>query len=117
MTRNIDAPGIELREFDRSQYNRKTDYSLPRAPVCLICGFSDKGENYTIQWVNNKTTLLDYYGAPTTEAEKYFYNGAIEVLNRGGICLMSRPPYDNRQLNRYTFTDYEVGSLNFISSD
>ena len=44
--RRIQAPGIELNEIDRSQYN-KTDYSLPNAPVCLICGFADKGENYS----------------------------------------------------------------------
>jgi hypothetical protein len=44
--RTIEAPGIEVHEIDRSSYDKTTDYSLPNAPVCLITGFADKGENY-----------------------------------------------------------------------
>jgi len=46
-SRTIEAPGIELKEIDRSQY-QKPDYSLPNAPISLITGFASKGEDYTV---------------------------------------------------------------------
>jgi hypothetical protein len=46
-THKLEAPGIELREIDRSQ-EQKTDYSLPNAPACLVTGFASKGEDYTL---------------------------------------------------------------------
>lgn len=51
--RTITAPGIELREIDRSRYNAQ-DNSLPNAPTVLVTGFADKGENYYPQWINDK---------------------------------------------------------------
>lgn len=43
--RTINAPGIELREIDRSKYGFQ-DNSLPNAPVVLVTGVASKGENY-----------------------------------------------------------------------
>jgi len=54
MARKIRAPGVEINEFDRSQYGEKVDNSLQNAPVVLVTGFSDIGEDYTIQWINSK---------------------------------------------------------------
>lgn len=93
----LEAPGIELREIDRSQ-QQKTDYSLPNAPACLVTGFAQKGEDYTLQWINSKTTLDSYYGAPTNELETWFYNAVCEILSRGGIALAAKLPYDNASL-------------------
>jgi len=39
------SPGIETNEIDRSDYG-KTDYSITGTTV-LVCGFADKGEDYT----------------------------------------------------------------------
>lgn len=37
MTRTINAPGIEIKEIDRSAYSAQ-DNSLPNAPAVLIAG-------------------------------------------------------------------------------
>lgn len=108
--RQIQAPGIELNEFDRSQYNILQP-AVEDAPYCLICGFSDKGENYAVKYLNNKTSLLQTFGSPQTEFEKYFYNGCLEIISNGGICLATRLPYDNESLNKFTYCDYIVDQL------
>lgn len=108
--RKIQAPGIQKNEIDRSQYDskNKVDYSLPNSPTVLVTGFASKGEDLTIQWMNSKATLDDSYGNPTTEFEKYFYNGISEVLNRGGTCLAARLPYSNDAYRKYNYIEYEA---------
>ena len=61
--RRIQAPGIELNEFDRSQYGAQGT-PLEDAPYCYICGFSDKGDNYAVKYINSKQTLLQEFGQP-----------------------------------------------------
>ena len=106
--RHIQAPDVEINEFDRSQYGNQTDYSLPNAPVCFLAGFADKGEDYTINWINTKTKFEDKYGYPTNEAEKYLYNGASEMIENGGVCLVAKLPYFNKAKDRYTYTSYTL---------
>lgn len=101
------SPGTEVRETDRSQYANKTDYSLVNT-TSLVCGFADKGEDYTTQWINSKQSLVDAYGYPTTEFERYFYNAGIEILQRGGRLLMAKIPYDNTSYNSFAVCDYKV---------
>jgi len=67
MTRTIQAPGVELHEIDRSQYNKKINNSLKNAPVCLMLGYAGKGEDYIPQWINIKKTFDETYGYPTNE--------------------------------------------------
>ena len=105
--RNIEAPGIELNEFDRSQYNLQNS-ALDDAPYCFICGFSDKGENYSVNFLRTKYDLIQAYGQPQTEFEKYFYNGCLEIIQNNGICLASRLPYDNASLDKFTYCDYII---------
>ena len=95
-SRTIDAPGIELREIDRSQYSTQ-DNSLPNAPIVLITGVASKGKNYVPQWINTKQTFIDKFGAPETEFEKYFYNGCAEVIDRGAVCIACKLPYYNAE--------------------
>ena len=114
MTRTIQAPGIELREIDRSEYG-KEDYSLTSTTV-FACGFASKGPNYVINWINTIQNFIDTYGSPETEEEKYFYNTAVEVLQRGGIFLGARLPYNNEALTSYASIDYSLNmSLGDIS--
>lgn len=116
MTRTINAPGIEYNEIDRSQYNLKQDNSIV-GTTSFICGFADKGEDYTTQWINSVQTLQETYGVPTNEPEKYFYNAGVEILNKGGILLMSKLPYDNESKDKFTYVDYEIDSnLSDLSS-
>lgn len=108
MTRRTDAPGVEYSEIDRSQYDNKPDYSLPNAPTIFMTGFADRGEDYTTKWINSKQTLVSEYGYPTNEPERYFYNGACEILERGGVLMASKLPYDNLAYDSFSYTDYKV---------
>ena len=116
MTRTIQAPGIELREIDKSDYG-KEDYSLTGTTV-FACGFASKGPNYMINWINTIQNFIDTYGAPETTEEKYFYNAAAEVLTKGGIFLGARLPYQNDALTSYSSTNFTIDeSPTYISAD
>lgn len=105
----LEAPGIELREIDRSQVE-KPDYSLPNAPACLVTGFASRGEDYTPQWINSTSTLDATYGTPTNELETWFYNAICGILDRGGIAITAKLPYDNASLQKYTWREWSVDS-------
>ena len=108
MPRKIQAPGVEINEFDRSQYGNKPDYALPNAPVSLVTGFADKGPDYVLQWINSPTTLVETYGYPHNEAEKYFYNAQLEILNAGGYCIAAKLPYFNEAKDKYVYCSYTL---------
>jgi hypothetical protein len=59
-------------------------------------GFANKGEAYLPMEFTSHTAWLNYYGEPDNEAEKYFYNACIEVLNNNGRLYCARLPYDNK---------------------
>jgi len=50
MARRIKAPGIEINEIERSQYNETTDNSNI-GTAALIYGFSDTGDDYDVKRV------------------------------------------------------------------
>lgn len=114
MLRTIDSPGIQINEIDKSQYDGMPDYSIV-GTTCFICGFADKGENYTIKWINTLQTLVDNYGYPQTEEERYFWNACVEVLNNGGVCLASKLPYDNPSLGTLPYVDYNISHLRYCN--
>lgn len=114
--RTLEAPGIELNEIDRSQA-QKVDYSLPNAPTCFVTGFASKGEDYTLQWINSRTTLDQTFGTPENEPETWFYNAICEILNRGGIALGAKLPYDNASLQKYTWRQWTVAESPTLIDD
>ena len=114
--RKRNSPGIEINEIDRSQYNRIQDYSLVNTTT-LICGFADKGENYTAKWINTKKTFENEYGFPTNEVEKYFYNGALEILSKGGTLITSKLPYNNKSKDNFAYTELTVNLNNILTSN
>ena len=99
-----------MNEIDRSNYD-KVDNSLPNAPVSLITGVADKGQDYALTWIDSLDTFKDTYGIPTNEYESYFYNAAYEILNHGGICIAAKLPYDNGMKDKYTCIKYSVGEI------
>ena len=105
--RIIQAPGIELHEIDRSQYDTTENNSIV-GTTAFIMGFADKGDDYTTKYINTMKTFVNNYGYPTNEAERYFYNAAYEVINRGGYLLATKLPYDNESLKKYAFCSYTV---------
>ena len=115
--RTILAPGVEITEHDRSSYATSMT-----GTGCYVMGFANKGELYTVNQFTSKSAWLAYYGEPTNEAEKYFYNAAIEVLNEGGQLYCSRLPYANDATNKVVVSEFSVGNyssdyvLNSITS-
>ena len=107
MIKTLHAPGIEFNEIDRSQYNENENKSIINT-VSFVCGFADKGEDYTSQVIYSVQDLQKIYGVPTNEPEQYFYNAGMEVLQRGGRLLMSKLPYDNEAKDKFTYVDYKL---------
>ena len=66
------SPGIEIHEIDRSQYGEKNDYSIIGTST-FMAGFTDKGQDTQVQWVNTKKMFINEFGYPTNEIEKYLY--------------------------------------------
>lgn len=107
MARRINAPGIEVNEVDRSQYEETVDNSTV-GTATLVLGFADKGDDYSVRWINTLNTFQRTYGTPQTEAERYFYNTVAEVLDGGGTCYAAKLPYYNDSLDRFVYTSFSV---------
>ena len=74
--RTITAPGVQINEIDKSGYT-----PTPTGTAVYVKGFSDKGEAYTPMEITTRPAFEQIYGVPDTEAERYFYAAACEVLN------------------------------------
>lgn len=109
MARRINAPGIEVNEIDRSSYEETVDNSTI-GTATLVLGFGDKGDDYTVRWINTLNTFTRTYGNPTNDAEKYFYNAAAEILNGGGTCYAAKLPYYNDSMDNFVYTSYSISS-------
>ena len=72
----LTAPGVMIHEIDKSFYSPAMENT-----ACFIMGFANRGEAYQPQEFTSRTAWLNYYGEPDTEAERYFYAAACEVLN------------------------------------
>lgn len=101
--RCILAPGVELREIDKSMYS-----PAMTGTNCLVVGFTDKGEPYVPMEFTSRTAWTSYYGEPDNEAERYAYAAACEVLNQGGRLYFSRLPYDNVAFEQVAGFKYSV---------
>ena len=109
MARRINAPGIEVNEIDRSGYEETVDNSTI-GTATMVLGFADKGDDYTVRWMNTMNTFLKTYGQPTNDAARYFFNTVFEVLNNGGVCYTAKLPYFNDSKDRFVYTSYTVDS-------
>lgn len=74
--RTITAPGVEIHEIDKSGYT-----PAMTGTAVYLKGFSPKGEAYKPMEFTTRSAFETVFGAPDTEAERYFYAGACEVLN------------------------------------
>lgn len=101
--RTITAPGVEIKEIDKSQY----------APAmagtrCFVMGFANKGEPYVPMEFTSRSAWVNYYGEPDNEAERYFFNACMEVINQNGILYCARLPYDNEAKDKMVAHKYKV---------
>jgi hypothetical protein len=88
MARNIESPGVQINEIDLS-FNT----SLPVGTNILVNGFAAQGPTLELVNVTSKTELEQIYGAPSTEAERYFFNSCSEILNSPANLIVNRLPY------------------------
>lgn len=115
----IQAPGIEINEIDLSFY----DFSGPREETTnvYVTGFASKGLNYTPYKFTSRNTaqdIIDTFGVPENEAERYFYNACVEVISKPKTVLYaSRLPYANTSISTIVGAEYIVSSVGSISSD
>ena len=101
--RTIKAPGVEIIEHDLSGY---TTTNLGTG--CLITGFAQKGEDLEPMKITNRSAWLLNFGAPTNEAEEYFYNAGMEVLNQGGFLYAAKIPYSNDIAGIYAASKFTI---------
>lgn len=101
--RTIQSPGIEITERDISQYT-----TGPVGTAVLVTGFAAKGRDYEPIYLTSRSAWLQQFGEPTTEAERYFFNASMEVINQGGKLYACKLPYKNEALNKFTTKSYVV---------
>ena len=104
--RTLHAPGVEIIEHDLSGY---TTTNLGTG--CLITGFAQKGEDLEPIHITNRSAWLLNFGAPTNEAEEYFYNAGMEVLNQGGFLYAAKIPYSNDIAGIYAAAKFTINKV------
>ena len=103
----LTAPGVMIHEIDKSQYSPAMENTC-----CFIMGFANRGEAYTPMEFTSRTAWINYYGEPDTEAERYFYAAACEVLNQNGRLYCARLPYDNVSFEKVVAFKYKLDTAN-----
>lgn len=111
--RTINSPGIEITERDISQYT-----TGPVGTAVLVTGFAAKGRDYEPILITSRSAWLQQFGEPSNEAEKYFFNAGMEVINQGGKLYACKLPYKNKSLNKFTAKTYtvNVADLHMLST-
>lgn len=108
--RTINAPGVEIKETDRSQYTQ-----TPSGTKVLVVGYADKGEDFETLSPTTRSSLINIYGTPTNEAERYFFEGCKEVIQQGGVLYSAKLAYDNGMAEKYCSLDFSLEAKDAIS--
>lgn len=114
----ITAPGVEINELDLSFYN----FPQPKEETqnVFITGFAAKGHTNSPYEFTNKNTdddLINTFGTPTNEVERYFFNACSEAIKRDKVVLYAaRLPYANNQSTKYNVVEYKIDSARPLST-
>lgn len=101
--RTVTAPCAWWHETDKSQYS-----PAMTGTACYVPGFTEKGEPYKPMEFTSRAAWTSYYGEPKTEAERYSYAAACEVLNNNGRLYFARLPYSNDAFEKMVGIKYNI---------
>ena len=101
--RTINHPGIEVREYDLSDY-----VSTVGGTTSLVIGFSPQGQSGVPVIPTSTTSVKSYFGTPKTEAERYFFYACKEVFDKGGNLIAARIPYNNNSQYLTPSVTYDI---------
>lgn len=96
MLRNIQSPGVEIREHDLSQYAQTLE-----GTYALVLGYASRGPDSEPVILSSLSDKVANFGEPTNEAERYFHYAIEEVINNGGVPVVGKLPYNNIQAKNY----------------
>ena len=102
-SRTIRSPGVEIIEHDLSGYT-----TTNIGTSCLITGFAQNGADLQPIPLPHRSAWRLNYGEPTNEAEEYFYNAGMEVLNQGGCLYAAKIPYSNDMAGIYAASKFLI---------
>lgn len=100
------APRIIINEHDQTPgAGTRTPWN---APVTLIFGFSGVGRTCEMVVCNSEAEILNEFGYPESQPEKYFIDAGLKMVRQGATALMTRLPYDNPQSHTVKYIDYRL---------
>lgn len=86
--RTITSPGVEVFEYDNSQYA-----TTPVGTSVLLMGFAANGPSDEILQITSMEEFEQVYGKPTNPAERYFYHSASQLYSSNANVYAARLPY------------------------
>ena len=111
MARQIQSPGVEIKEIDQSLRP-----VLPAGTNILVTGFADKGPTDEVIQVTSQSEFEQIYGLPTTPAERYYYHSVRPLFQSPANILTYRLPYGSDQGrgfgNTYGVLAYPTSAVN-----
>jgi hypothetical protein len=85
----IASPGVIIREFDLSVSQPPTG-----ATTVYLAGFTPQGPTDEPIFISSMSQFEDLFGTPQTDAEKYSFNAAKQILTTSPATLLfTRMPY------------------------
>lgn len=89
-SRTIQSPGVEIKEFDRSQR-----VAQPAGTTVYVSGFADQGPTDQSLTISSLSEFQAIYGPPKNAAERYFFHTVKALFNSTANILVNRIPYGN----------------------
>lgn len=87
-TRTIQSPGVEIREFDRSDR-----IPTPAGTTVYVTGFADQGPTDEAISISSLSEFNSIYGPPKNAAERYFFHTVKGLFGSTANVLVNRLPY------------------------
>jgi len=96
--RQFDTPGVYFREIDLTD----TELSLFTSSNGLIIGYASQGPVNTPVYLSQQREVVETFGEPVNEAERYFIDSCRAYLRDSSSLLAIRLPYGEASADRYS---------------